>query len=151
MKPPICLLLCFLLLVGCNGEHKLTFESITYSEKECPGCPKVHIEVPKALERTHLSNTINTVLEEELIALLVFDDDIEASGPGFKGPVFVVDFSRAVQGYLHPVKAQGNQLPGYLPVKERAIGDHGKAIASPFTFNIRFERRRDGFDNVNAQ
>lgn len=79
MKPPIYFLLCLLLLVGCNREHKLSFESITYSEKECPSCPEVYIEVPKALERTHLSNIINTVLEEELIALLVFDDDIEAS------------------------------------------------------------------------
>jgi hypothetical protein len=79
MKAPIRLFLIFLLLPGCNEDHKLIFEPYTISDKECPECPNISIEIPKALEQSKLNETINTAIEEELISLLVFDDDIEAS------------------------------------------------------------------------
>ncbi|MGB5668246.1 MAG: DUF3298 domain-containing protein [Maribacter sp.] len=79
MKSPIFYLLSILLLIGCGNESNLTFETISITEKECPDCPEVLVEIPKALEQTNLSKTINTALEEELISLLVFDDEIEAT------------------------------------------------------------------------
>ncbi|MBT8298155.1 MAG: DUF3298 and DUF4163 domain-containing protein [Maribacter sp.] len=79
MKTPIRLLLLFLLLIGCNADHRLIFEPYTISENACPECPNISIEIPKALEQSKLTETINTALEEELISLLAFDDEIEAS------------------------------------------------------------------------
>jgi hypothetical protein len=67
------------LLIGCNDEHKLTFEPLIFSDNDCTECPNISIEIPKALEQSKLTETINTALEEELISLLVFDDEIEAS------------------------------------------------------------------------
>jgi hypothetical protein len=79
MNSPIRFLLCFILLIGCNDDHKLTFEPLIVSDNDCTECPNISIEIPKALEQSKLTETINTALEEELISLLVFDDEIEAS------------------------------------------------------------------------
>lgn len=79
MKVPIPQILCFLLFLGCNEESKLAFEPLTISDAACNSCPQIGVEIPKALDRTKLADTINTALEEELISLLVFDDGIEAS------------------------------------------------------------------------
>jgi len=79
MKSPIFYLLGLLLLIGCSSDNNLTFETISITEKDCPDCPDVSVEIPKALQTTKLSATINAALEEELISLLVFDDEVEPS------------------------------------------------------------------------
>lgn len=79
MKFSLQMLLCLFLFVGCNNDHKVTFEPLLFSDKACEDCPNISIEIPKAIDRSKLSETINTALEEELISLLVFDDDIEAA------------------------------------------------------------------------
>ncbi len=79
MNSPLRFLLCFIMLIGCNDEHKLTFEPLIVSDNDCTECPNISIEIPQALEQSKLTETINTALEEELISLLVFDDEIEAS------------------------------------------------------------------------
>ncbi len=79
MKTPIRFFLSFLFLLACNKEHKLAFEPLIISDNDCSACPNISIEIPKALEQTKLTKTINTALEEELLSLLVFDDELEAS------------------------------------------------------------------------
>ena len=79
MNSPLRFLLCFIMLIGCNDEHKLTFEPLIVSDNDCTECPNISIEIPQALEQSKLTEAINTALEEELISLLVFDDEIEAS------------------------------------------------------------------------
>jgi len=65
------------MLLGCQSETKLSFESYTLTNDVCSDCPKVSITIPKAVGLTKISKTINTALEEELIALLSFDDEFE--------------------------------------------------------------------------
>ncbi|EAR03021.1 DUF3298 and DUF4163 domain-containing protein [Maribacter sp. HTCC2170] len=79
MKSPILILLGFILLLGCNADNRLTFEPFTLADNDCKECPKITIDIPNALDQSKLSTTINTVLEEELIFLLVFDDELEAA------------------------------------------------------------------------
>ncbi len=79
MKFLILYLLFFLFLIGCNDGNKLAFDSISYTEKDCPDCPEVSVEIPKTLKRTRLSMTIDAALEEELISLLIINDEIESS------------------------------------------------------------------------
>lgn len=66
-------------LIGCKQEANLTFEPIIFSENECADCPHVRVSIPKALERSKLATTINTALREEIISLLIFDDEVEAT------------------------------------------------------------------------
>jgi len=79
MKIPIRLFLSFLLFLACNDDHKLTFEPHTIADNDCPECPNILIEIPKSLEQSKLTETIDSALEEELISLMVFDDEVEAS------------------------------------------------------------------------
>ncbi|NHF58819.1 DUF3298 and DUF4163 domain-containing protein [Flavobacteriaceae bacterium TP-CH-4] len=79
MKSSMTYVLLFLLLIGCKKTEKLTFEPLMVNENECAECTKVSIVVPKPLDRTRLANTINATLEEEIIALLSFDDEVEVT------------------------------------------------------------------------
>ena len=63
-----------LLLIGCKQSDKLTFEELNLSQNTCDQCPKIAINLPKASENTKISQAINTALQEEVIALLTFDE-----------------------------------------------------------------------------
>ncbi|MDB4291946.1 DUF3298 and DUF4163 domain-containing protein [Maribacter sp.] len=83
MKSALSCLLVFLLLISCSNSDKLTFKTLNINEqdslsdgKECLDCPKVTIAIPKALENAKIAKTINTALEEEIISLLLFDDEL---------------------------------------------------------------------------
>lgn len=79
MKHLLRSLLILLCLLGCKNENKLTFEPIIIENEICTDCPKVSIHLPKALEQTKIAKTINTALEEEIISLLLYDDEIEVT------------------------------------------------------------------------
>ncbi|NAY91882.1 DUF4163 domain-containing protein [Muricauda sp. JGD-17] len=80
MKKIVSLLLLLLISIGCEEEHKLTFEPFELKNKSCADCPNIEIVIPKALDNMAVANTINNALEEEIISLLSFDDggDIES-------------------------------------------------------------------------
>lgn len=76
------LLTCFLILltlVGCQEKKSLNFEPLVFSDKGCADCPEISIKIPSAIENTKTASTVNTALQEEIIALLLFDDEIEVS------------------------------------------------------------------------
>ncbi|UII81821.1 DUF3298 and DUF4163 domain-containing protein [Flagellimonas sp. CMM7] len=77
MKNPLCLLLVLLLTIGCENEGKLTFEPLQLTGGTCNECPKIEINIPRALDETAVARAINNALEEELIALLSFDEELE--------------------------------------------------------------------------
>ncbi|MCM4166702.1 hypothetical protein KCTC52924_01551 [Arenibacter antarcticus] len=73
---------CLLVLTmvwNCKDEEQLAFEPLEFNSESCSGCPKVSIAIPKALNKDTLSTTINNALQEEIISLLIYDDEIEAS------------------------------------------------------------------------
>jgi len=79
MKSKLYYFLLFLLFVGCQNETNLTFEPFVLAYETCDDCPEVSIAIPKASGLTKISKTINTALEEELISLLSFDEEIEVA------------------------------------------------------------------------
>lgn len=68
-----------LLLLGCKNENKLTFEPKSMESEVCSNCPEVTIQIPKALDKTKIAETINTALKEEVISLLLYDDELDVS------------------------------------------------------------------------
>jgi hypothetical protein len=74
MKAPFLLLLSLLLLLGCQKEDKLTFDTVVFEETPCSDCPDVQINLPHAIDQSRLAKTINTALTEEVISLLLFDE-----------------------------------------------------------------------------
>ncbi|WP_422349383.1 PdaC/SigV domain-containing protein [Flagellimonas sp.] len=77
MNKSFYLLLLLLLSLGCENDHKLTFETQQLEGESCDDCPEVQISLPKALDETILAEAINTALEEEVIAILSWDEDKE--------------------------------------------------------------------------
>jgi hypothetical protein len=77
MKSKLSYFLVLFLLSSCQSESKITFEPYTFENETCADCPTVSIAIPKALGQAKVSKSINTALEEELISLLSFDDDLE--------------------------------------------------------------------------
>lgn len=79
MKTSFTCLVLFFVFISCKKEAKLTFEPMEIAQKECTDCPEVSISIPKAIDQTKLTRTINRTLREEIISLLLYDDDLEAT------------------------------------------------------------------------
>ncbi len=110
MKVPISLVLCLLVFIGCKEDGKLFFELEEISEEACEGCPNIYIGIPRSLEDSKLSETINTALDEELIYQLVFDEDIE-----------VATISEAIQSFQNGYDELRNLYPDEITPWEANI------------------------------
>ena len=70
---------CLLLMIalwGCKSEERLAFEPQEIRSEDCKDCPKVIINIPRALNNDPLGTTINNALKEEILSLLIYDDQI---------------------------------------------------------------------------
>ncbi len=92
MKSNLLYLLIFIFLIACNTEKSLTFETLAISNDACENCTSVSIEIPKALGQIKLSETINIALQEEIIALLNFDEESNAQTIEGATEAFVKDY-----------------------------------------------------------
>ena len=72
-------LLISLLLLGCKNEEKLTIEPVHIANENCADCPIIDITLPKVLDRSKVGRTLETSLREEVIMLLTFDEELEAT------------------------------------------------------------------------
>lgn len=79
MKNLLSCLLVILMVWSCKDEERLAFEPMEFNSESCNGCPEVSISIPNALHKDALSTTINTAIREEVISMLIYDDEIEAS------------------------------------------------------------------------
>jgi len=87
----VTLLVCFL-FIACSDEEALTFEPISISSDPCENCTTVLIEIPHALGKNKLSETINTALQNEIIALLNFDEESNAYNLKSATNAFITDY-----------------------------------------------------------
>jgi len=78
MKFRIVFVICFIFLLSCKNDEKLTFETVQMTSNSCAECPKVDISIPKVLENSKIGRTIETALQEEIIFLLTFDEEVDA-------------------------------------------------------------------------
>ena len=79
MKIRFAYFLIVLLLWNCEKDDRLTFEPLDFITEDCNNCPKVTIHIPRALDDKPISNIINNSVKEEVISLLIYDDEIEAT------------------------------------------------------------------------
>ncbi|MBC8766659.1 DUF3298 and DUF4163 domain-containing protein [Arenibacter sp. BSSL-BM3] len=79
MKIKFAYLFIVLFLWNCKNDERITFEPIEFTSENCTNCPKVTIHIPKALDESPISATINNSLQEEVISMLIYDDEIEAT------------------------------------------------------------------------
>ena len=80
MKTLLLYALCVCLLFSCNKSKKsdtLIFESTTIENTACSNCPNVSITFPKAVEKTKISETINSTLQRNIITTLLFDESLK--------------------------------------------------------------------------
>lgn len=77
MKFRMIYLLCLSLLLSCKNKENLTIEPLHLTSERCEGCAKVDINIPKVLDNTKVGRAIEKALQEEIIFLLTFDEEIE--------------------------------------------------------------------------
>lgn len=88
-----------LLLLGCKNENELTFEPLLITNKVCENCSTVKIEIPNALNRTKLGETINIALKEEIIEWLNFDEESNATSIEEAIEAFINDYTDLSEKY----------------------------------------------------
>jgi len=66
-----------ILLFGCKTDTKLTYENRSLNSDDCKTCADIVIEVPYALDDLKISRIINSVIDEEIIYALKFDETAE--------------------------------------------------------------------------
>lgn len=79
MKKYLFFFLAIFYLLGCENKSKLTFEMAQLRSKSCSDCAKIALTIPRALGDTRIANKINTVVDEELIHTLKFEDSIDVN------------------------------------------------------------------------
>lgn len=79
MKIRFVYLLIILFFWNCEKDDRLTFEPLEFITENCNNCPKVTIHIPKALDDIPISGIINNSVQEEVISLLIYDDEIEVA------------------------------------------------------------------------
>lgn len=80
MRRPLCLLFfAFLTLLSCVEDTQLSFETQSMSGEICSDCPEVTVELPAAMGENKVARNINTVLKEEVIAVLNYDSEKEVA------------------------------------------------------------------------
>lgn len=67
------------LLIGCQSDKTPELRIREYSGATCPSCPVVLVSVPEMLGNSKLSTSVNTALREEIIDLLDYDEEREAT------------------------------------------------------------------------
>ena len=111
MKTPFCILLFLVLTLGCENQAKLTFEPLELKGEICGDCPKMEIEIPKALDNLAVSEAINRGLEEEVISLLSFDE-----GEG------IDTAQKAMSSFTESYKELKAKFPDEIPWEANATG-----------------------------
>ncbi|MEO1011274.1 MAG: DUF3298 domain-containing protein [Bacteroidota bacterium] len=106
MKSVFRLIVLFLLGIGCKNGDNLTFEPLRLDGEACGDCPAVSIQIPHALGGTQLSTTINTAIKEEIIAILNYDEEVDAGTI----PEAMASFKK---GYLELKKLYSDETIGW--------------------------------------
>jgi hypothetical protein len=115
---------CFLLVLisfGCTKDDKITFKPISHLADECADCPQVKITVPKALGNAKVDKVINNALNEELIYLLNFNEENDAT-----------DIESAItsftQGYMDLKKLFAEEATPWVATVEGLVSYEDKEI-----------------------
>ncbi len=75
MKKIIGALFVFTLVVSCESESKLTYDTLRLTGENCASCPNITINVPEVLDESSVAKVINRALREEIISILSFSED----------------------------------------------------------------------------
>lgn len=92
MKSTFLYLLTFILLLSCKNENELSFEPLSITNKECENCSFVTVNIPRALGKNKLVESINTALKEDIIAWLNFDEESNAQNIEEAIKAFISDY-----------------------------------------------------------
>ena len=69
----------FAFLISCVEDPDLQFETRQLTGDICKDCAEINIEIPTALGEGRSARNINTILEEEIIAVLNYDEQQEVA------------------------------------------------------------------------
>ncbi len=68
-----------MILVSCQNKKLISFDMLSFSNEKDIDAPLVIINVPKATNDNKVSKVINNTIEERIIALLIFPEDVKVN------------------------------------------------------------------------
>lgn len=102
-----------LLLSSCGKDENLTFETERHAYTNCSECPVISIEIPRAIEKRKICETVNNALKEEVISLLSYEED-----------EVIVDIPGALSSFSRGFKDLTNKFPDEaIPWEARIKGE----------------------------
>jgi len=75
MKKYLGITLMLIVIISCETESKLAFDTLQLGGENCTDCPKIEINIPNVLDESSVATAINRSLREEIISLLSFSED----------------------------------------------------------------------------
>ncbi len=75
MKKYLGIILVLIVIISCETESKLTFDTLQLEGENCTDCPTIEINIPTAMDESSVATAINRSLREEIISLLSFSED----------------------------------------------------------------------------
>jgi hypothetical protein len=139
----------FLALAACAEENPFAMESREFNGEVCPDCPVVHISIPLATDGGALAKAVNTSLREEIIDLLDYDEEgdatdipgaIAAFQAGYRN--LQEDFPEELSGWEARVEAHvSNEGPRVLSLRMQSYIFTGGAHGYGGTRLLNFDRK----------
>jgi hypothetical protein len=128
-------------LWNCEKDDRLTFEPLEFKSENCNNCPKVTVHIPKALDDKPISNIINNSVQEEVISLLIYDDEVEATNVAEA----ILSFKN---GYLELKKMYPDEPVGWEADIEGIVTFEDKNILTIQISSYSFTGGAHGFSSI---
>ena len=115
------------LLMACQSDKTLEMRDREYTGAACESCPVVRISIPETLGNSKLGTAVNSALQEEIIELLDYDEDRDAS-----------DIPGAIKAFQEGFRKMQEEFPEELTGWEASVKAH-KSYEDPKVLTIKMD------------
>ncbi len=121
MKTPIIYLFILVAVFSCKKENKLTFEPLSFENKNCKDCANVTLEYPSAMANTKIGKVVNSTLTEEIIFILDFNEENTASDVQSAISSFQKEYENLKAKYAEEATPWEANIKGYITFEDETI------------------------------
>ncbi|MFS4468856.1 PdaC/SigV domain-containing protein [Maribacter sp. 2210JD10-5] len=121
MKKSISFALLCLLFFCCDSSNEIKFETTSFHETACDACASISIDIPRAMGKSKIHTAINTALSEEIIYILNFDEETEASDIQTAIASFIEGYQELKSKYTEEATPWEAKIEGAISYEDETI------------------------------